>query len=585
MKYIRYILITLLTIIVVFIASCSCKNKKLKVEMIENDYLPQYHGVYHIIKSKEDFKKSPGVTKYIVNSEKYTDEYFDTNSLIYFILNKGNSGVSYKVKSYSIENDTIKINIASSNSTNHALQVLTSVQVFLEVKKEELENVNNAKIIVNETDITNKFEEVKQENLAYEVKEEYLALAKKTRPDATFDDIVIMNYLGTYDKKFVCVIVDIKLVHLDIWCPLTIDGLDFGYSQGYPIRIYDELTKTFSILDSIDNPFDFDILQLINYFYHNEDKQPAYDDVTSVEAEYFVSHNTIFKHGEFKIINNKEELYKYFVTFIPDTFYFTDEQVKTTYYDKVTDTLSNYPHDILEKYTDEYFKENTIILFFLDEESGGNRKLITKWNIENRILNIDVRTARQGETDDMAYWMFLLEVPVIDTYIQSVKIIDDNIDVTNNLKTSLKKTDYMAHLYFKYFGMLDDPLDSQDDILNQFHCYTVNNALFIDGNYQGQIIDISNSMSDGFKDMWYEKDEYICCNGITKEELAKIKTATKISYVSSKKDFTQFRYTAIYIVEVENVKYLLCVPSSGILSSQFIKPMVTAVYKLELKMF
>ena len=62
------------------------------------------------------------------------------------------------------------------------------------------------------------------------------------------------------------------------------------------------------------------------------------------------------------------------------------------------------------KYDEKYFLNNSIILFYDVESSGGNKTKITSYQISNNIITINVETYEYGLTCDMAYYLFVLEL-------------------------------------------------------------------------------------------------------------------------------------------------------------------------------
>ena len=94
--------------------------------------------------------------------------------------------------------------------------------------KEDLQTI--ASLYNNEEDV----------KMVDEVKLSYLnSIIKVKRQDATIDDVVIMDYLGTYNGNFVAVFYDKQdCTFVDRLKPYEIAGMDFSYSEGYPIRVW-----------------------------------------------------------------------------------------------------------------------------------------------------------------------------------------------------------------------------------------------------------------------------------------------------------------------------------------------------------
>lgn len=83
------------------------------------------------------------------------------------------------------------------------------------------------------------------------VKQSYLdTFIKEEWPDATIEDILMKEYLGIYNGYFVGVFYKLNSRFTDLLHPCEIDGLDFSYSEGYPIlvwknEIFYELSKVY----------------------------------------------------------------------------------------------------------------------------------------------------------------------------------------------------------------------------------------------------------------------------------------------------------------------------------------------------
>ncbi len=83
------------------------------------------------------------------------------------------------------------------------------------------------------------------------VKQSYLdTFIEEEWPDVTIEDILMKEYLGIYNGYFVGVFYKLYSRFTDLLHPCEIDGLDFSYSEGYPIlvwknEIFYELSKVY----------------------------------------------------------------------------------------------------------------------------------------------------------------------------------------------------------------------------------------------------------------------------------------------------------------------------------------------------
>lgn len=79
-----------------------------------------------------------------------------------------------------------------------------------------------------------------KETLTESVKQTYVdTFLKEEFPKATTEDVVITHYLGTYNGSYVAVINDdFHAVFEDYLISVFYKGFDFSYSNGYPIRVW-----------------------------------------------------------------------------------------------------------------------------------------------------------------------------------------------------------------------------------------------------------------------------------------------------------------------------------------------------------
>lgn len=137
---------------------------------------------------------------------------------------------------------------------------------------DDKDSVNNA--VTNVKEIIDKLYE-EETLLVNQVKQSYLdGFIKRNRADATLEDVVIKDYLGIYNGNFVAVFYDVKnSIFIDRLNPRYIDGMDFSYSEGYPILVFKNgvfysLTKVYR-----DGEITKDDLESIHKLYHNKHLQ------------------------------------------------------------------------------------------------------------------------------------------------------------------------------------------------------------------------------------------------------------------------------------------------------------------------
>ncbi len=65
--------------------------------------------------------------------------------------------------------------------------------------------------------------------------------------------------------------------------------------------------------------------------------------------------------------------------------------------------------DKFEKYTDDFFKSKSLIIF-IDVEGSSANKTIKDYSIMKKTINIIVETTHEGQIANIAYYYFILEL-------------------------------------------------------------------------------------------------------------------------------------------------------------------------------
>ena len=76
-------------------------------------------------------------------------------------------------------------------------------------------------------------------------------------------------------------------------------------------------------------------------------------------------------------------------------------------YDELASIITS---DIPEKYDENFFESNGLVLFKNEESSGGNTSEITSYSIINDTIIIEVITTNYGQTGDCGEWFYTLEL-------------------------------------------------------------------------------------------------------------------------------------------------------------------------------
>ena len=76
-------------------------------------------------------------------------------------------------------------------------------------------------------------------------------------------------------------------------------------------------------------------------------------------------------------------------------------------YDELASIITS---DIPEKYDENFFESNGLVLFKNEESSGGNTSEITSYSIINDTIIMEVITTNYGQTGDWGEWFYTLEL-------------------------------------------------------------------------------------------------------------------------------------------------------------------------------
>jgi hypothetical protein len=187
-------------------------------------------GEFEVIETYLDLTNTLGD---IVN-EKYTYSFFETNSLIVFKVVEASEGNVSKIESYTINDEMITINV---KTIELGQDCATGYWWFiLELTKDEINGIDTIKILKDGEEIMHD----KKNNLRDKAIRCYFdKYIKSNRTNASIEDVWLFQYLGTYNNSFVGVFLDRQnCSFIDLLHPYIVEGLDFSYSDGYEILVY-----------------------------------------------------------------------------------------------------------------------------------------------------------------------------------------------------------------------------------------------------------------------------------------------------------------------------------------------------------
>lgn len=120
----------------------------------------------------------------------------------------------------------------------------------------------------------------KEVEMINQLKQSYVdAFLKAEYSNATIADVTITEYLGTYNGNIVAVINDkFHQVFIEEEISFEIDGLQFAYSYGYPIHVYNE-SKFYDLSSAFMQGFlTRNNIETIHRLYYNKSEQQKIDD-------------------------------------------------------------------------------------------------------------------------------------------------------------------------------------------------------------------------------------------------------------------------------------------------------------------
>ena len=158
-------------------------------------------------------------------------------SLVGFVgCSKGKVKINFKVGEYSSIVEIDKGTIISEDIIpfiqNENIKLYYDEKFLNEYNSEEIyKNIDIYVKLINEGDI----------NMIDKVCEAYFdRYIKPKRENAIIEDVILFEYLGTYNGVFVGVFLDKKdCVFIEKECEIIVEDIVFKYSYGYDIYVYD----------------------------------------------------------------------------------------------------------------------------------------------------------------------------------------------------------------------------------------------------------------------------------------------------------------------------------------------------------
>ena len=103
------------------------------------------------------------------------------------------------------------------------------------------------------------------------------------------------------------------------------------------------------------------------------------------------------------------------------------------------DLLTLLKNDTPEKFNDSFFETKSLLIFKIIEPSGGNKSEIESYEIIDKTLNIYVKTKQYGITEDVGYWLFILELSKDEVNkFDGIRIFKDGEEIMNETINEMK---------------------------------------------------------------------------------------------------------------------------------------------------
>ena len=146
------------------------------------------------------------------------------------------------------------------------------------------------------------------------------------------------------------------------------------------------------------------------------------------------------------------------------------------------DLITLLENNIPEKYDDNFFETKSLLVFKIVESSGGNKSEIESYIINDKILNVYVKTKQYGDTTDMGYWWFILELnkKEVNTF-ENVKILKNGEEIMSKLNNE-NNGNRINSFYVKsdYYKSEDDLtiVDTQKQLVEYLQFKDIKNDTF-----------------------------------------------------------------------------------------------------------
>lgn len=96
------------------------------------------------------------------------------------------------------------------------------------------------------------------------------------------------------------------------------------------------------------------------------------------------------------------------------------------------DLVTLLENDTPEKYNDNFFETKSLLVFKIVESSSGNKSEIESYTINDKTLNVYVKTKQNGDVCEEGHWWFILELSKDEVgNFDNVKIFKNGEEIMN----------------------------------------------------------------------------------------------------------------------------------------------------------
>lgn len=123
-----------------------------------------------------------------------------------------------------------------------------------------------------------------------------------------------------------------------------------------------------------------------------------------------------------------------------------EEDVQIKVVNNCIDLVTLLGNDVPKKYNDDFFETKSLLVFKISESGSGTVSEIESYIINDKTLNVYVKTKQYGNTADLGYWWFILELSKEDVEnFENVKIFKNGEEIMNCEKQIIQ--DYISYAH------------------------------------------------------------------------------------------------------------------------------------------